>query len=100
MTVNPPTPVSHDLICDMNFSQLRIAPMNHRQQAHNNCEKQVWGCKVDVIIPTNLVYVHFGPPIPTSSFNFMVFYTFTIYNEKYFSERQFSYIVCVLIWRV
>jgi hypothetical protein len=24
---------------------------------------------------------------------------YTIYNEKYFSERQFSYIVRVLIWR-
>jgi hypothetical protein len=28
---------------------------------------------VDVIIPTNLVNVLFGPAIPTSSFNFIVF---------------------------
>ena len=29
---------------------------------------------MDVIIPTNLVCVLFGPPIPTSSFNFIAFY--------------------------
>ena len=28
-----------------------------------------------MIIPTNLVCVLFGPPIPTLSFNFIVFYT-------------------------
>ena len=28
-------------------------------------------CIVDVIIPTNLVYVLFDPAIPTSSFNFV-----------------------------
>ena len=26
-------------------------------------------------------------------------YDYTIYNEKYFSERQFSYIVRILTWR-
>ena len=38
---------------------------------HDNQEKQVYGCIVDVIIPTNLVYVLFDPAIPTSSFNFI-----------------------------
>ena len=49
--------------------------MNHRQQAHDNREKQASGCIVNVIIPTDLAYVLFGPPIPISSFNFIVFYT-------------------------
>ena len=49
--------------------------MDHCQQAHDNREKQVQGCVVDVIIPTNLVCVLFGPPIPISSFSFIVFYT-------------------------
>ena len=39
--------------------------MDHRQQAHDNQEKQAQGCIiVDVIIPTNLVYVLFDPSIP------------------------------------
>ena len=57
---------------------------------------------VYVIIATTLVCVLFDPVIPTSSFNFikMFFYTcIYIYNEKYFSERQFSYIVRVLTRR-
>ena len=34
-------------------------------------KKQVWGCVVNVIIPTNLIYVLFDPAIPTSLFNFI-----------------------------
>ena len=29
----------------------------------------------------------------------LIVHSYTIYNEKYFSERQFSYIVRVLTWR-
>ena len=42
-----------------------LAPMDHHQQVHDNREKQVEGCIVDVIIPINLVCVLFGPDIPT-----------------------------------
>ena len=51
--------------------------MNHRQQVHDsyNREKQAQGYIVDMIIPTNLVCTLFGPPIPTSPFNFIVFCT-------------------------
>ena len=54
--------------------------MNHRQQAYgsHNRKKQALGCIVDMIIPTNLVCILFGPPIPTSPFNFIVFYTCSI----------------------
>ena len=38
-------------------------------------KKQAQGCIVDMIIPTNLVCILFSPPIPTSPFNFIVFYT-------------------------
>ena len=39
---------------------------------------------MDVIIPTNLVCVLFGPAIPTSSFNFQFFfYTCIMWNSKY-----------------
>ena len=41
--------------------------MGHHQQVHDNREKQVQGCMVDVIIPINLVCVHFDPPIHISS---------------------------------
>ena len=36
---------------------------------------------MDVIIPTNLVCVLFDPAIPTSSFNYIVFYTCFYYNN-------------------
>ena len=35
---------------------------------------------MDVIIPTNLIYVLFDPAIPTSSFNFI--HTCNIYNQS------------------
>ena len=44
---------------------------------------------------TNLVSVLFDPAIPTSSFNFIQLY---IYNERYFSDHHFSYIVSVITW--
>ena len=58
--------------------------MNYRQQAYgsHNRKKQAQGCIVDMIIPTNLVCILFGPPIPTSPFNFIVFYTCIIRNEE------------------
>ena len=51
--------------------------MNYRQQVYgsHNRKKQALGCIVDMIIPTNFVCILFGPPIPTSPFNFIVFYT-------------------------
>ena len=45
------------------MDKLRIAPTGHHQQARDNQEMQVYGCIVDVIIPTNLVCVRFGPAI-------------------------------------
>ena len=36
---------------------------------------------MDMIIPTNLVCILFGPPIPTSPFNFIVFYTCVLCNR-------------------
>ena len=54
--------------------------MGHHQQAYDNQKKQVQGCKVNVIITTNLICVLFEPAIPTSSFNFIVFYTYYTYS--------------------
>ena len=39
----------------------------------------MYGCIVDVIIPTSLVYVLFDPAIPTSSFNFIQLFLY-LYN--------------------
>ena len=33
--------------------------------------KNVWGCISSVIIPTTLVYILFGPTIPTYTFQFI-----------------------------
>ena len=50
--------------------------MGHHEQVHDNQEKQLQGCIVDVIIPINPVCVFFDPAIPTSSFDYIVFYTY------------------------
>ena len=71
----PQPPMS--IVDKINFShmhrrfKLKIAPMGHHQQVHDNREKQVQECIVDVIIPTNLCIL-FDPAIPTSSFNYIV----------------------------
>ena len=44
-------------------------------------KKQALGCIVDMIIPINLVCILFGPTIPTSPFNFIVFYTCNIWID-------------------
>ena len=63
--------VSHD---NTDFSQLRIAPTNHRQQAHDiKSRKASVGMHSGRDYPyKSCHYVLFGPPIPTSSFNFIL----------------------------
>ena len=50
--------------------------MGYHQQAHYNQEKQAQRHVVESGIPTNLVCVIIDPAIPTSSFNFIVLYTY------------------------
>ena len=45
---------------------------------------------MDVIVPTNLVYVLFDPSIPTSSFNFIISYTCTCIKQ----HLNLQYVVC------
>ena len=48
---------------------------------------------MDVIIPTNLVCVLFDPAIPTSSFNYIVFYA-CFYNNINVYQKIKSIAIC------
>ena len=50
----------------------------------------MYGCIVDVIIPTSLVYVLFDPAIPTSSFNFIQLLTLAAKRRRR---------VTAIVWR-
>ena len=57
------------------------------------------GCIVDVIIPTNLVRVLFGPAIPTSSFNFQFFqgaHTLSRKKKNFVREPPHSPAGCIV----
>ena len=57
-------------------------------------QKQVYGYIVDMIIPTNLVYVLFDPAIPTSSFNYIQLFLIFVSVLFYCSQNNPSYMIC------